>query len=233
MSEEFEEDLYKGTDLESEAGENDTPVEGDVEPDKEEDKPVNDEVNDDNDEVVGDSLLAKGTEEDKDEPEDTSKDEDKNKDDDYTLELQDGSLMSESMLDELKTLAKESNLNKEQAESFMKLQSNALDSFIESQEKEMNNKSTQWVEDIKKDEELGGPNFKQSISDAQQAFKQFGTKEFQEAIDVLKIGNHPEVIRTFSRIGKFIKDDPILNGSRVSTTKELSFEDSMYGEGDL
>ena len=153
---------------------------------------------------------------------------DQSESDGYQLSLSDDSILNQDQLDEFSNLAKENGLDQEQAQKFLDLQSNAIDIYKNTQEKEMKRQSAQWVEDIKKDTELGGPVFKESIENAHRAFQRFGSDEFKEHLDKSGLGNHPEVIRTFSRIGKAMANDKFINGEVSSAKKDVSLGEAMY-----
>lgn len=73
---------------------------------------------------------------------------------------------------------------------------------------------TSWVDQSKADKEFGGDKLNESLSLAQKALKEFGTPELGELLTGARLGNHPEIIRLLSRVGKSVSDAPIINGGK-------------------
>ena len=85
-----------------------------------------------------------------------------------------------------------------------------------------------WGQSAKADEEFGGANLKDNLLVANQAIEKFSTPELKAILgkpsasnpNGLGIGNHPEVVRLFYRIGKAIGDSDLITG------------EASIGEGD-
>jgi len=79
----------------------------------------------------------------------------------------------------------------------------------------------EWGQSAKADEEFGGANLKDNLLTANQAIEKFSTPELKAILgkpsasnpNGLGIGNHPEVVRLFYRIGKAIGDSDLITGS--------------------
>ena len=142
-----------------------------------------------------------------------------------TFELPDNFDMNEETLGEYHTFAKENNLTQEQAQR-------GVDMVAQMKQAEMNQwveQQKSWVDDAKSDTEFGGDKFDQSISVAVKARDSFGTPEFNEMLDSSGLGNHPEMIRFLSRVGKQISEDGVVvGGSSISNqTREAVLYPSM------
>ena len=166
------------------------------------------------------STLMTGGEPEKKEPE--------SKDEEYTLSLEDGSPLSEDHLKEVSELSKSLGLSKDQATKLLSHQSEQYKKTLDSQEKDKIEQSARWVDEIKKDTEMGGPLFKESVENAHRAFSRFGSKELKSYLDDSGLGNNPEMIRIFSRIGKAMADDKFVNGDPVSNKEPKSLGELMY-----
>ena len=129
------------------------------------------------------------------------------------FELPENFDMNEETLGEYHTFAKENNLTQEQAQR-------GVDMVAQMKQAEMNQwveQQKSWVDDAKSDTEFGGDKFDQSISVAVKARDSFGTPEFNEMLDSSGLGNHPEMIRFLSRVGKQISEDGVIvGGSSIS-----------------
>lgn len=141
------------------------------------------------------------------------------------FELPENFDMNEETLGEYHTFAKENNLTQEQAQR-------GVDMVAQMKQAEMNQwveQQKSWVDDAKKDAEFGGDKFDKSISVAVKARDSFGTPEFNEMLDSSGLGNHPEMIRFLSRVGKQISEDGVVvGGSSISNqTREAVLYPSM------
>lgn len=58
-----------------------------------------------------------------------------------------------------------------------------------------------------------GTNYDSKIDYAQRAFAQFSSKEFSQLMDETGLGNHPELLKAFSKIGEAMGDDQLIVGT--------------------
>lgn len=68
----------------------------------------------------------------------------------------------------------------------------------------------QWQSQSKNDKEFGGAGIDANLSVARRALDAYGTPELRELMEVTGMGNHPEVIRFFFRVGKTLMEDGFL-----------------------
>jgi hypothetical protein len=59
-----------------------------------------------------------------------------------------------------------------------------------------------WADAAQSDPEIGGAAFQRELDYAHQALKVYGTPELHEALESTGLGNHPELIRLLSKIGR-------------------------------
>jgi len=78
------------------------------------------------------------------------------------------------------------------------------------------------------DEEFGGQKFNENAGMAKEALKQFGNEELSDLMDSTGLGNHPEVIRFFFRVGKAMKEDNFSTGP--SGNEQKTAAQIMFGE---
>ena len=109
-------------------------------------------------------------------------------------------------------VAKEYNLSQEQAQKLIDIQANAVQQHNTEQVAELEKLYTKWKTTARNDEEIGGPDFLAKLGIANKAVEKFGTPELLEAFDATGVGNHPEILRVFYRIGKLLEDDAIRFG---------------------
>lgn len=115
-------------------------------------------------------------------------------------------------------LARELNLTNEQAQKMVDLYGEKLLPQIQKQQTEAWQKTTeQWAADVKADKEIGGDKLVSSLSVAQRALDQFGTPELKEYLNATGLGNHPELVKAFVKIGKSMSEDGMVTGSKTTT----------------
>lgn len=126
--------------------------------------------------------------------------------------------MDTELLDKAVPLFKELKLNQEQAQKLVDFQSEFVQASQQGQAEAFNQLKLDWQEQTKSDSEIGGDNFEESVSDARAALEKFGTPELTKLLNDFGIGNHPEMIRAWKRVGALLKED--IPGSTGAATSE-------------
>ena len=86
----------------------------------------------------------------------------------------------------------------------------------------------QWVFRSQIDPQFGGPLFDKNLELAKQVIKTYGTKQFNDFLNITGHGSHPEVIRIFWKIGQALArahtaNDNFLTKSPPKTIGELFY----------
>lgn len=145
----------------------------------------------------------------------------------FTLKLEDDSPLSDSDIDRISTLAKEKGLTEEDAKTLVSGEEAAVNGYKNAQLQEVEDVRATWVEDSKSDKEFGGEEFDANTAVAKTAIDKYGSAEFKKALEDTGFGNHPEVVRTFYRIGKAMANDKLVTAeSQVSGKKDTA--DVLY-----
>ncbi|WP_275075852.1 peptidase [Providencia rettgeri] len=122
-------------------------------------------------------------------------------------------------------IARELGLSNEQAQKIVDVYgSTIIPQIAKQQEAAWQKQVTEWAETVKADKELGSV---ESIGNAQKAMDQFGTPELKQYLNDSGLGNHPELFRIFSRIGKAMSEDGFVSGSSENA---LSTADVLFGD---
>jgi hypothetical protein len=125
-------------------------------------------------------------------------------------------------------IARELDLSQEKAQALLDKVSPVI---RERQEALVAAQKAKWAEDTKADKEFGGTNFDQNLGVARTALDKFGTPELKELVNVTGIGNHPELIRFFYRVGKAISEDTFVGGHKDGAVAPRTFDqmaDKLY-----
>lgn len=147
----------------------------------------------------------------------------------YEVKLPDGSLLTPEKVQEVVAYAKENNLSNEQAQALLDRESNAVKSWQESQVSAFEETKAKWVDTVMNDKEIGGVDFNKNIEYAHRALEKFASPELKDALAKTGFGNHPELVRVFTRIGKAMADDTLIRTGMDRPTQKRSMEDIFYG----
>lgn len=147
----------------------------------------------------------------------------------YDLKLDDGAVLDSAYLEQFSQFAKEKKFTQEQAQEFLSRENALLSGFVQKQQQEFEAMQKAWVDEVKKDSEIGGEKFNESVELAHRALKQFGSEKFLNELESTGYGNHPELVRVFAKIGQLLKDDKMVSpNSNNGGTKSL--EEIFYGK---
>jgi len=140
--------------------------------------------------------------------------------------MPDGVEMDAELMAEVTPLFREAKLSPAQAQvvadAYMKQQTKALEAHSK--------QTAAWANEARADKEIGGKDFNANMAHANKAFQAFASERALQIFDTYGLGNNPEVLRMFVRIGKAIGEGgTILGGSggdRVSAARDMY--PSMY-----
>lgn len=139
------------------------------------------------------------------------------------------SLLDAGAVERIASFAKERGLTQEQAQAILERESGAVAAYAEGQQQTLEKHKSAWVEDLKADKELGGAAFNETVEIAKRVVESFGTEALKKALNETGLGNHPEVVRVFARIGKQMGDDKFVRPTAGAGVKR-SPEEIFYPE---
>jgi hypothetical protein len=87
-----------------------------------------------------------------------------------------------------------------------------------------------WATDAKADAEIGGDKFEENLAMCKGAMEKFATPDFVKFLNESKLGNHPEMLRTFYRIGQAISQDSFVPGRSGAPKGDAR---SMYAKSNM
>lgn len=189
--------------------------------------------------------------EDKDDDEEEDEDDDKKKKDDkkddkknppgkYELEHPEDSVLSDKDLQKIAKYAKKQGFSQEQAQAQVERENEiiteAFDQGVESAKKDAEEElkrlaDKEWLEAAEKDEEIGGKDgkeFNKNVELSKRVFKRFGSEKLRKLLKDTGYGNHPELVRFTTRIGKAMSEDQFVHGNSKSN-QEKTMSERMYG----
>ena len=161
----------------------------------------------------------------------------------YTFEPPEGFEANEDFqagIEEFTPVAKELGLSQEKFQKIVEFDINRSQQMEKQFIDRWGERVDQWRETARKDREMGvDADFKETLGHAQNALNQLGTPGLrafmrspsQDNPDGLAVGNHPEMLRFLSRVGKAIADPSLLTGDVTDTADDAGLRrmyPSMY-----
>lgn len=136
------------------------------------------------------------------------------------FDVPEGTTVNTEMLEAFTPAFKELGLTQEQAQGLVNIQSQQVQAQQQAQYDAFTQQIEEWGTTAKNDPEYGGDKFEESAGFAQKAVNELGTPELKEALDSSGMGNHPEMIRLMTRIGRMMGEDTLDGGQNVGDKKD-------------
>lgn len=142
------------------------------------------------------------------------------------FKVPDGITLEGPIIDDLKAYAKTLDLNQEKTQGIVDLGVRLQQQIIAQQNEAIIATQKEWQAASRSDPEFGGEKVKENIGIAEEAIKVFTTPEYRKILKESGLGNHPEVIRTFYRIGKALQQDKTLAAPAQTAPKREETEEA-------
>lgn len=129
-------------------------------------------------------------------------------------------------------LAKSLNLNQANAQKLVDEHIKAMTGLRDSMETARIEMEAGWRKATESDKDFGGANLPANLALASKALQQFGTPELTKFLTQdTKLGDHPEILRLFARVGKALGEDTHIAGGVTATPKtaaQVLFDKSTH-----
>lgn len=148
----------------------------------------------------------------------------------YELKLPDGAHLDASALERTAAWARERGLSNEQAQAVLEFANDQAQAWLQSQRAEVQRLAfEEWPTQLQADPEYGGARFNETAEFARRGFAKFGTPALKQALQETGYGNHPELVKTFARIGRELAEDQIEGGGKGGASSR-SKADILFGD---
>ncbi|HAP2672845.1 peptidase [Escherichia coli] len=144
----------------------------------------------------------------------------------YEFKAAEGVELDTEALKDFEPVARELNLTNEQAQKLVDAYPKILAGVQQRQADAWQKQTEDWAEAVKADKEIGGDKLESNLSAAQRALDQFGTPELKEYLNVTGMGNHPELVKAFVKIGKTMSEDGMVSWKQSG---QRSAAEVLYG----
>ncbi|MEG9636305.1 peptidase [Enterobacter asburiae] len=146
----------------------------------------------------------------------------------YEFQAAEGQELDGAALEQFEPIARELNLSNEQAQKMVDLYGTKILPMVQQQQAEAWQAQTeQWAADVKADKEIGGDKLTANLSAAQRALDLFGGPVLKEYLNTTGLGNHPDLVKAFVKIGKAMSEDGMVDGSNQG---QRSAAEVLYGK---
>ncbi|MEG1210212.1 MAG: peptidase [Leclercia sp.] len=145
----------------------------------------------------------------------------------YEFQAGEGVELDTEALKDFEPVARDLNLTNEQAQKLVDAYPKILAGVQQRQAEAWQAQTEQWAADVKADKEIGGDKLTTNLSAAQRALDLFGTPELKEYLNTTGLGNHPDLVKAFVKIGKAMSEDGMVDGSNQG---QRSAAEVLYGK---
>ena len=130
-----------------------------------------------------------------------------------------GVTLNAESITEFKEIAKARGLSQEDAQKLVDLAARNVDRVHAAQLAHIEKAQAQWAADSAVDKEFGGDNLSKNLAVAKAAMGEYASPALVDILAKSGLGNHPEVIRLFFRVGmKLMPDQSVPGGTRPVET---------------
>jgi hypothetical protein len=148
----------------------------------------------------------------------------------YEFKAPEGVAFDAELLGEFEGLARDLKLAQDGAQKVADLGAKMAQKFAAQQAEVVQQARQEWTEQRKADKELGGAQHAEKLAVAEKALAAFGTPELRALLVDSGLGDHPEVIRAFFKVGQAISEDRMVTGDagpRVSDARSIYSASNM------
>ena len=140
--------------------------------------------------------------------------------DEYEFSPPEGVEFDPEKLEGFSDTAKDLKLTQDQYQRLVEYDIERSAAALQEMSTQFSERIADWADEAKADKELGGEDLDKNLGLAKQAIDTFGSPQLAKLIDApsadnpdgLGLGNHPEVIRLFYRVGRAISESDLVTG---------------------
>lgn len=142
----------------------------------------------------------------------------------YEFVAPEGVTLDADLMPDFESFARELNLPQDKAQKLVDMGAK----IVQKQQEAVLAMGNQWAETAKTDKEFGGDKLTESMIVAKRTLDTYGTPELRDLLNHSRMGNHPEMIRLFFRVGATLTEDKTTRQSSPAAQAK-SAADTLYG----
>jgi hypothetical protein len=125
-------------------------------------------------------------------------------------------------------MARELNLTQDQAQRVIDFQAQREAQAQEAAQQARFDTFDRWLTETKADKEIGGSNFEATKANTARAMNKYATPELKQLLNESGLGDHVEVVRFVSRIGKDLAEDKAEFGHHGGSSEQKTLGQALY-----
>lgn len=145
----------------------------------------------------------------------------------YEFQAGEGVELDAEALKDFEPVARELNLTNDQAQKLVDAYPKILAGVQQRQTEAWQAQTEEWAATVKADKEIGGDKLTANLGVAQRALDTFGTPALKEYLNGTGLGNHPELVKAFVKVGKAMSEDGVVTGKESG---QRSAAEVLYGK---
>lgn len=142
----------------------------------------------------------------------------------YDIAPGEGYMVTPEIMEVVSPLFKKYNITQDGAQELANAHMDIMRQQSEAANKFRTDMVSGWVKEIKADPEFGGAKFDENMAMAKRGLRAIspqgeGSGALKELLESSGMGNHPEIIKAFARVGRMVKEDSVLDKGTVAGAK--------------
>lgn len=146
----------------------------------------------------------------------------------YEFKAPEGVTFDPAQIEAFTPIAKELGLTNEQAQRLVDLHAANTAAARTAADTAWADVTKRWADETRADKEIGGLKFAENISVAAKAIDKFGSPALRKALDDSGMGNHPDVVKFFVKVGRQLSEDTIASGNAGGGGTPKTAEQIMF-----
>lgn len=145
---------------------------------------------------------------------------------DYEVSAPEGVELSDEAVNEFKEVAKEAGLTQEQFQKLVQFDADRFQTAQEAAQEQMQEEINQELESLKSE---WGNQFDAKVQTAKKALGAVADQGTYEFLDQTGMGNHPQMIKLFARLGERMSEDSFVSSDGGGPQSKKTPDQILYG----
>lgn len=140
------------------------------------------------------------------------------------FDLPEGMSIDDTVLADASQIFKDLGLTQDQSQKLVEFHASQVQAESQRQVDSFNQLMNEWQTQTRSDSDIGGDKLEENVGFARVALDKYGTPELSQLMEDHGVGNHLEIIRFMSLVGRSLREDgpagAASSGSAVSQTND-------------
>lgn len=150
----------------------------------------------------------------------------------YSFTMPDGMEVDKPLADAFTPVAKELGLSNEQANKLASVYAGHVQAETKQLAEAWVKQNETWQGELKADPEFGGARYGQTVKDVHAGILKSGGEALAKALGESGMGDHPEIVKAFARIGRMFREDALVKGNTTPVPKEKAAKEVLFDHPD-